>query len=203
MRLITYSPLLLVLFVTAAEASTDIKRHHKHNKQQLITTEKQATLMIDFTEQQNLDSWRITNDDVMGGKSAGRFLLQDDKALFTGDISLANNGGFSSVFRAIEALPKALESVVIDVAGDGLTYQLRMTVNLDGYRLAYKHDFNTLAGQREKVTVTLADFQASFRGRNIANAPILQSENIREVGFLVTRKMAGRFSLAVFSITFK
>lgn len=159
--------------------------------------------MIDFTEQQNLDSWRITNDAVMGGKSAGRFLLQDDNALFTGDISLDNNGGFSSVSRAIEPLPKALDKVVIDVAGDGLTYQLRMTVNLDGYRLAYKHDFNTRAGQREKLTVTLADFQASFRGRNIANAPILQSENIREVGFLVTRKIAGRFSLAVFSITFK
>ena len=203
MRFIPYSPLLLILFVTGADASTDIQKHYKHNKQQLVIAEKQAALMIDFTEQQNLDSWRITNDAVMGGKSAGRFLLQDDTALFTGDISLANKGGFSSVFRAIEPLPKTFEQVVIDVAGDGLTYQLRMTVNLDGYRLAYKHDFNTLAGQREKLTMTLADFKASFRGRNIANAAILQSENIREVGFLVTRKIAGRFSLAVFSITFK
>jgi hypothetical protein len=102
----------------------------------------------------------------------------------------------------IEPLPKAIETVTIDIQGDGQTYQLRMVVQLDGYRLAYKHSFNTVVGQREKLTFTLADFQASFRGRNISNAPLLKSEDIREVGFLVAKKVAGKFSLSVFSLLF-
>ncbi|MBA6225900.1 CIA30 family protein [Colwellia sp. MB02u-18] len=159
--------------------------------------------MINFTEQQSLDSWRITNDGVMGGKSQGQISLQVNKAIFSGDISLANNGGFSSVFRPIEPLAKALESVTIDIEGDGLTYQLRLIVNLDGYRMAYKQSFDTVAGQQTQLSFILADFQASFRGREIPNAPVLTSENIREVGFLVTSKVAGPFSLIIASVFFK
>ncbi|MBA6341420.1 CIA30 family protein [Colwellia sp. MB02u-10] len=159
--------------------------------------------MINFTEQQSLDSWRITNDGVMGGKSQGQISLQANKAIFSGDISLANNGGFSSVFRPIEPLAKALETVTIDIEGDGLTYQLRLIVNLDGYRMAYKQSFDTVAGQQTQLSFTLADFQASFRGREIPNAPVLTSENIREVGFLVTSKVAGPFSLIIASVSFK
>ena len=92
--------------------------------------------------------------------------------------------------------------MTIDVAGDGLTYQLRMIVKLDGYRLAYKHDFHTVAGQRNELSFKLANFQASFRGRVISDAPTLQLQKIREVGFLVTRKVAGAFSLAISSISF-
>ncbi|MBA6295226.1 CIA30 family protein [Colwellia sp. MB02u-9] len=159
--------------------------------------------MINFTEQQSLNSWRITNDGVMGGKSQGQISLQANKAIFSGDISLANNGGFSSVFRPIEPLAKALETVTIDIEGDGLTYQLRLIVNLDGYRMAYKQSFDTVAGQQTQLSFTLADFQASFRGREIPNAPVLTSENIREVGFLVTSKVAGPFSLVITSVSFK
>lgn len=158
--------------------------------------------MINFTEQQNVEHWQIINDGVMGGKSKGRFLFEHGKAIFTGDISLDNNGGFSSVFRVIEPLPEDLETVTIEVQGDGLTYQLRMMVNIDGYRLAYKHQFRTVVGQRETITFTLADFKASFRGRIINNAPVLKSEDIREVGFLVSTKVAGIFSLSLFGLYF-
>jgi hypothetical protein len=103
----------------------------------------------------------------------------------------------------MEPLAKALETVTIDIEGDGLTYQLRMIVNFDGYRMAYKQSFDTVAGQKTQLSFTLADFQASFRGRNIPNAPILQSEEIREVGFLVTSKVGGEFSLVIASMSFK
>lgn len=165
-------------------------------------TNKEAAIMIDFSEQKSADSWRITNDGVMGGESEGRFLSEQGKGVFNGNISLDNNGGFSSVFRLIDTLPSNLETVTIDVEGDGLTYQLRMIVVLNGYRLAYKHDFNTVEGKRETLTFTLADFKASFRGRIIGNAPVLQSEDIRQVGFLVTRKTAGKFYLSIFNLNF-
>jgi len=171
---------------------TNLKRH----------PEKESFMMINFIERQNMNTWRITNDGVMGGKSEGRFLVEQGKGTFLGNISLDNNGGFSSVFTAIEPISKEVETVTIDILGDGLTYQLRMIVTLDGYRLAYKHNVNTVSGKRETLSFTLADFQASFRGRIISSAPILKSEDIREIGFLVTRKSAGDFALSIFSVSF-
>lgn len=206
MNLMQFTILFLFLFIFnigGAQASNDVEKQHMHNKLQDINVNKPVNVMIDFTKQQGLDNWRITNDGVMGGKSKGQFLLRQDIAIFKGYISLDNNGGFSSVFHAIAPLPNDVDTVIIDVEGDGLTYQLRMMVNLDGYRLAYKHDFNTVAGQRDVLTFKLADFQASFRGRIINDAPILSAQEIREVGFLVTKKEAGNFSLSIASLTFK
>ena len=203
MRIAVYALLLSTVLADYSLASTELKIQAKQNKQLAAMPKKESALMINFTEQQSLDSWRITNDGVMGGKSQGQISLQANKAIFSGDISLENNGGFSSVFRPIESLAKALETVTIDIEGDGLTYQLRMMVNLDGYRMAYKQSFDTVAGQQTQLSFTLADFQASFRGRDIPNAPVLESENIREVGFLVTSKVAGAFSLVIASVSFK
>ncbi|WP_259369482.1 CIA30 family protein [Colwellia sp. MB02u-10] len=203
MRVTVYALLLSTVLAGYSLASTELQIQAKQDKQLTAMAKKESVLMINFTEQQSLDSWRITNDGVMGGKSQGQISLQANKAIFSGDISLANNGGFSSVFRPIEPLAKALETVTIDIEGDGLTYQLRLIVNLDGYRMAYKQSFDTVAGQQTQLSFTLADFQASFRGREIPNAPVLTSENIREVGFLVTSKVAGPFSLIIASVSFK
>jgi len=180
MRFTVLGFLLFIVTISSAGAGTSSGQAIEI-KNKTISSGKGLSNMINFTQQQSVDLWRITNDGVMGGKSQGRFLFEPGKVIFTGDISLDNNGGFSSVFRAIEALPKNLETVTIDIQGDGLTYQLKMIVNLDGYRLAYKHPFKTIAGQRETLTFTLADFQASFRGRNIDNAPVLKAEDIRVV----------------------
>jgi hypothetical protein len=188
------------LFTLVAHGEEPVNEFANQKKQKMIAFKKEPSMMIDFTEQKSTDNWRITNDDVMGGKSEGRFLSEQDKGVFSGYISLENKGGFSSVYLMVEPLSKGIETVTIDVEGDGMVYQLRMTVNLDGYRLAYKHNFNTVVGKRETFTFRLSDFQASFRGRIISDAPVLKSEEIRQVGFLVTKKVAGTFSLSVFSV---
>ncbi|TWX53099.1 CIA30 family protein [Colwellia hornerae] len=157
--------------------------------------------MIDFSKQEN-GRWRITDDGVMGGLSNGEMIFAQDHGIFTGSISLDNNGGFSSVFRAVDNLPQSYKTLVIDTEGDGQEYQLRLIIYINGYRLAYKHDFTTVANKREKHTFQLADFKATFRGRAIPNAPLLNSADIKEVGFLMTKKVAGQFSLSIFELFF-
>jgi hypothetical protein len=157
--------------------------------------------MIDFSKQEK-GLWRVTDDGVMGGLSNGNMIFEQDHGIFNGNISLDNNGGFSSVFRAVENLPEDAENLVIDVKGDGQVYQLRLVIYVNGYRLAYKHDLKTTANKREKITLSMADFKATFRGRMIQSAPILNSAAIREVGFLMTKKVAGQFSLSVFELSF-
>jgi hypothetical protein len=54
--------------------------------------------LFDFRPESNLDSWRIVDDVVMGGRSDGRFYIGDEgHAVFNGIVSLENNGGFSLV----------------------------------------------------------------------------------------------------------
>jgi hypothetical protein len=77
-----------------------------------------------------------------------------------------------------------------------------MVVNINGYRLSYNKAVKTRENIRESVTLQLSDFIATYRGRNLPNAPILTPEKIREVGFLMTKKQAGPFSLAIYNISF-
>lgn len=161
--------------------------------------------MLDLINVEDITRWRITNDDVMGGKSQGKIIVAQGCALFSGDISSENNGGFTSTFHPVTALAANLNTITIDVQGDGHVYQIRLVTLVDGYRLSYKHEFSTSPNIRETLTFKLNDFQASFRGRMITNAPELKSEDIIEVGFLLNftklkTQNSGPFSLSIFYI---
>ena len=156
--------------------------------------------VINFTDDDEAILWRSTNDGVMGGKSKGRVAVNNGISMFRGNLSLENNGGFSSTYRNIEQLPVELDTIEISVQGDGLIYQFRVIVYTNGYRLAYKHDFQTTEGEKSLVSLKLSDFKATFRGRIISDAPQLTSEKISQVGFLVTNKSPANFSLSLFKI---
>ena len=52
---------------------------------------------FDAREEEKL-KWSITNDSVMGGRSRGKVSFSDSGTMrFRGDLSLENNGGFSTV----------------------------------------------------------------------------------------------------------
>ncbi|MFQ3182569.1 MAG: NADH dehydrogenase [ubiquinone] 1 alpha subcomplex assembly factor 1, partial [Polaribacter sp.] len=57
-----------------------------------------SQIIFDFNKSSNIKNWIVIDDVVMGGKSSGSFKLSSDGyGIFMGDISLENNGGFSSV----------------------------------------------------------------------------------------------------------
>jgi hypothetical protein len=161
---------------------------------------KNHTMIIDFKQPSEWTQWQIVNDGVMGGKSQGTIKTMGDHGVFSGDISLENNGGFSSTLREIKPLEQGFNHLLIDIKGDGLTYQLRAVVYINGYRLPYKHDFTTTDQKRKQLRLPLANFEASFRGRIISDAPPLASENIAEIGVLITNKTAGQFNLHIHSV---
>ena len=54
--------------------------------------------LIDFNSESDITNWRIVDDAVMGGRSNGNFKVNDaGNGLFSGKVSLENNGGFSMV----------------------------------------------------------------------------------------------------------
>ena len=54
-------------------------------------------MLYDFTKQ-GKGKWRIQNDVVMGGRSESQLkMTEENYDLFTGKVSLENNGGFCSI----------------------------------------------------------------------------------------------------------
>ncbi|EGA67916.1 hypothetical protein VISI1226_08314 [Vibrio sinaloensis DSM 21326] len=159
--------------------------------------------MIDMTQPNEYQQWQATNDNVMGGVSNGQLIYAKPISRFEGELSLANNGGFSSINRSIESLSSDIETVAIIVVGDGRRYQLRFSTRKNGVQINYKHEFSTRDGQLQNLEFSLKDFQAVYRGRLIDDAPRLAASDISRVGFLIADKTAGPFSLDVGQIRFK
>jgi len=54
--------------------------------------------IFDFTPDSDISDWRTVDDTVMGGVSDGNFKLNEEgHGLYSGSVSLDNNGGFSSL----------------------------------------------------------------------------------------------------------
>ncbi|MEZ9722599.1 CIA30 family protein [Vibrio splendidus] len=159
--------------------------------------------MIDFTQPDQQQKWTATNDNVMGGISTGGFIYDDGISRFRGELSLENNGGFSSIKRSIESPAHEIDSAELLFIGDGRTYQLRFTTSKNGNRVQYKHDFDTIKGQQLNKTFHFNDFQAVFRGRILSDSPELKAQDIKQIGFLIADKQPVPFELDLIQLHFK
>ncbi|MEZ9575461.1 CIA30 family protein [Vibrio sp. 10N.261.55.F4] len=159
--------------------------------------------MIDFIQPNEHKNWTATNDDVMGGISTGGLIYLDDMSRFRGELSLENNGGFSSVKRSIESPAHEIDSAELVFVGDGRTYQLRLTTSKDGNRVQYKHDFVTIKGEQLNKVFHFNDFQAVFRGRLLSDAPELKARDIKQIGFLIADKEPSPFELDLIQLHFR
>ena len=168
-----------------------------------LKAEAIGTNMIDFTQASEHQNWTVTNDDVMGGISTGELIYLDNMRQFRGELSLENNGGFSSVKRSIESPTHEIDSVELVFVGDGRTYQLRFTTSKDGNRVQYKHDFDTIKGKQFNKAFHFDDFQAVFRGRLLSDAPELKAQDIKQIGFLIADKQPSHFELDLIQLHFK
>lgn len=84
--------------------------------------------LIDLRAPDVARQWQVVNDGVMGGVSKGQFRLSEDGTLvFSGTLSLKNNGGFASIrCSTIGYTLKADDSIVVTVKGDGRDYILNL-----------------------------------------------------------------------------
>jgi NADH dehydrogenase [ubiquinone] 1 alpha subcomplex assembly factor 1 len=146
--------------------------------------------------------WRAINDGVMGGLSRGGAEIARGGWLeFTGEVSLANNGGFASV-RTVPAplgVPGA-RAVRLEVRGDGRRYKLNLKTDEAFDGVQYQAAFATPAGTWTTITLPLSSFAAKHRGRDVPGAPPLDPARIVTLGFLISDRQTGPFRLEVRSI---
>ena len=155
-----------------------------------------------FENDNNINAWNIVNDVVMGGRSTADFSLdQNGHAVFTGEVSLDNYGGFASVrHRFPEKEIKGLTQAVIRLKGDGKRYQFR--VKAGSYdRHSYIIYFET-TGDWQTVTIPLKELYPTFRGRQL-NMPDYAAEQLSEIAFLIGNKKEETFRLELKEIRFE
>ena len=166
--------------------------------------EKDNTIhrLFDFFNASETEQWEVVNDNVMGGVSKGGASLTEDSCLlFSGSISLENNGGFASIrSEPTDFDLKGFNGIRIRVKGDGRTYQFRLRAdrNLDG--IAFKHEFETINDTWIELDLPFASIVPTFRGRTLTDVKPLEAAHIRQLGFLLADKKTGPFNLTVNNI---
>lgn len=139
------------------------------------------------------------DDVVMGGVSDSAMqLTQNGAALFAGNLSLENSGGFASVRTVLEHRNYAeFAGFRIRVKGDGKRYSFRARNDdrFDG--VVYKFDFDTVSDEWTEIELPFAGFAPSFRGRTLPDVPPLDSGNIVQIGLLISSRQEGAFRLEV------
>ena len=162
----------------------------------------QHTVLFNFDKEASLERWMVVNDGVMGGRS--RSTLQRNEAgngVFAGRVSLENNGGFASIrLDCGKVSIKNAHSLVLKVKGDGKRYQFRIRAQKNDY-YSYIQYFET-SGEWEEISLPLADFYPTFRGRKL-NLPNFSGSNLEEIGFLIGNKQQESFKLVIDSIGLK
>lgn len=157
------------------------------------------TIIYDFNNKSDLSDWIIVNDDVMGGVSSCKMSIDKyGNGVFDGQISTANNGGFSSIRLNLDKIEvKEGAFLNIRLKGDNKTYQLRIKTNQRDY-YSYVVSFKT-SNQWETISIPLSDMYPSFRGRKLAMDNFSESY-FEQIAILVGNKVNETFKLTIDSI---
>ena len=155
-----------------------------------------AQVIFDFDKKADLSNWMVVNDVVMGGRSDSSFGFDPDgNGLFSGEVSLENNGGFASVrYRFPKMQVKDYTKIRIRCKGDGKRYQFRVKDDSD-HNYTYIQHFET-SGEWETIEIQLNSLYPNFRGRKL-DMPNFQGEYIEEIGILIANKTAEGFELRI------
>lgn len=155
--------------------------------------------IFDFNTKSDIRSWKTIDDRVMGGRSSSTISLNADGAgVFEGDVSLENNGGFSSVRYNFEKISvKWYSKVRIRLRGDTKRYQFRLKSKSSAY-YSYIAPFET-NGDWQTIEIPLKELYPSFRGRRLEQENF-SHESIEELAFLIGNKHKEHFKLEIDNI---
>lgn len=156
-------------------------------------------LLIDC-KSPGVEKWfEVINDEVMGGLSEGRLMMTTEKtALFEGELSLENRGGFASVRAYIgDLLLNSFKGLAIRVKGDGKRYRLRVRTADASEGFAYQASFVTKSDTWITVHLPFSEFVPFFRGNVVPDAPALNPGDIRQIGLMIADKQSGPFRVEI------
>lgn len=171
---------------------------------QTAGTEGPVVAIIDFDDASQVAGWTTVNDPVMGGLSTSTITFGDGGLVFSGNISLENNGGFASARSPqdpdIGRRATGAESLRVRALGDGKTYLLK--VGAAGQPWSYAQRFSTEVGIQRSYELPIEGFEpVGIRLDPAPNAPrTLDPSGISQVSIYILDKQQGPFELTISAI---
>jgi NADH dehydrogenase [ubiquinone] 1 alpha subcomplex assembly factor 1 len=162
----------------------------------------EAKTIYNFSKSSKIDEWKIVNDEVMGGMSLGIIQINSEgSGLFSGHVSLDNNGGFCLVRHDLDCIVvEDYSSFEIRIKGDGKKYQFRCKSS-DHQRHSYIYNFSS--GKDWKViTIPFKKMEPYFRGDSL-KMPNYHGNFLAQVAILIGNNKEEDFSLELDYIKLK
>ena len=163
----------------------------------MITSIKQnqEDYLLNSSIMQTENKWRIVNDGVMGGLSSSKAIVNDDnKIIFSGNVSLENNGGFASLRSAVKDYNfENFSGLEIKIKGDGKRYSISMkeTTYFNGY--FYTTFFETKNDEWITLKISFNQFKLYYFGQETKSNKKLPLNNIKEISLSIGDKQEGNF----------
>lgn len=158
---------------------------------------------LDFSIPSSVEGWSAIDDRVMGGVSSSQLRFHPEGyAVFEGEVSTANGGGFASVRHPELRLGvPGTQGYRLHVRGDGKRFKLnlRMDEGLDGVN--YQAVFQPPAGRWVEILLPLNSFSPRYRGRPVPSAPPLSPAKVCQVGWMVADGQTDAFRLDIRTVT--
>jgi len=172
----------------------------------------QSNLIFDFCQPGDISQlWGAVDDVVMGGVSNSGLREESGVALFTGNVSTANSGGFASVRTRNFDPPlnlSAHQGIELQVKGDGQRYKFLLRDQDRWDSIAYAYSFDTVAQQWLTVRIPFNQLTPVFRAKTVDDAPLIASQQIRAMQMMLSKfeydgALNPRFSPGEFQLMIK
>ena len=140
------------------------------------------------------NQWRIVNDGVMGGLSSSKAIVENNKIIFSGNVSLENNGGFASLRSPVKDYNfEKFSGIEIKIKGDGKFYSMSMkeTTYFNGY--FYTSSFETKKDEWIVVQIPFDQLKLYYFGQETNSNKKIPLDNIKEISLLIGDKQSGEF----------
>lgn len=158
----------------------------------LGTAAANEKLVFDFTTPKDdlKNTWGAVDDVVMGGVSESDIRFVDGTAVFAGNVSTQNSGGFASVRTKNFDSPCNLagyEGVELRVRGDGKRYKflIRTETKWDG--TAYSYSIDTVSNSWLSVRIPFASLIPVFRAKTLKDSAPIDSSNIYSFQLMLSK----------------
>lgn len=163
--------------------------------------EESDRVLVDLGDAGTAATWTTLNDPVMGGKSTSRAEFGNGGLVFSGDVSLENNGGFASARGPVDAVTaqrtSGATSLRVRAVGDGKTYMLKL--GTAGQPWSYIQRFPTVAGVERDYELPVRQFEPV--GQRLKPAPdaphTLDPALINQVAVYILDEQPGPFEITV------
>jgi hypothetical protein len=184
---------------TSPDASPDTSSPATTTTETTVPAAPADVVLFEFTDPASVDGWSTQNDTVMGGVSSASVGWSAGAMVFSGDLSLANNGGFTSAVSPRDAefgvLSTGAEAFVIEGSGDGRAYVLQLIGGRDGQQ-RWTQSF-TVPETPGQAVLPLGEFTATdFRLDPIA-AQAVDPSTLVGVAIYLVDNQPGPFSLSL------